>query len=237
MALNKRYGNWWSSIGGAGLEIQYQNPVIGSASMVVPARRSISVTPTAASAPSTAGSAMSSVRVPAFSSRPPATPATGGSAISIPPAIDRRRDAVEQGPGARLKGEIWGGYMNQVQRRHHGHRFELDLRLGSCRGRHRQVTAVFEGRREAKEAALGLATLPDGSLGASATTCSPRTGRLRERHRIGNRRTARFPPAQNVVVGVGATYLKTTIRASWRSAASIGASARSPRSDFSPRRT
>ena len=32
MALNKRNGNWWSSLGGAGLEIQYQNAVIGSGS-------------------------------------------------------------------------------------------------------------------------------------------------------------------------------------------------------------
>ncbi len=30
LALNRRYGNWWSSVGGAGLEINYQNATIGS---------------------------------------------------------------------------------------------------------------------------------------------------------------------------------------------------------------
>ncbi len=51
IALNKRYGNWWTSLGGAGLEINYQNATIGTRQRRSPrARRWTSVMPTAASA-------------------------------------------------------------------------------------------------------------------------------------------------------------------------------------------
>jgi hypothetical protein len=32
VALNKRNGNWWASLGGAGLEVEYQDPLISSGS-------------------------------------------------------------------------------------------------------------------------------------------------------------------------------------------------------------
>jgi hypothetical protein len=36
VALNKRYGNWWTSVGAAGMEINYQNATIGGASPFPP---------------------------------------------------------------------------------------------------------------------------------------------------------------------------------------------------------
>lgn len=70
------------------------------------------------------------------------------------------------------------------------------------------VTAVFEGRREAKEAALGLATLMDGSLGASAPTCLADAAVCVSdiELEIGGRLDFHVTPS--VVIGGGATYLE-----------------------------
>jgi hypothetical protein len=173
IALNKRYGNWWSSVGGAGLEIEYQNPLIGGASTV------------GAGTPVDLGYADGGIGVVNGRLGYVIAPRTS---VFVEAAGNTRNWGVgyfdstgyravggllfEQGPGARLKGEIWGGYMNQV---YNGatmatvSSWTYGLSLAAVVTDN--VTAVFEGRREAKEAALGLATLTDGSLGASAPTC------------------------------------------------------------------
>ncbi len=78
----------------------------------------------------------------------------------------------EQGPGARFKGEAWAGYMDQ---RYSGITLQnvasWTFGLSMAAMVTDEVTAVFEGHREAKEAALGLAALSSGALGATAPTC------------------------------------------------------------------
>lgn len=210
VALNKRNGNWWSSIGGAGLEIQYQNPVIGSASSF------------GAGTPVNLGYADGGVGI-----------VNGRLGYVIAPhtsifveAAGNMRDwdvsyfdsagyrlvagmLFEQGPGARLKGEFWGGYMNQ---NYNGATMAAvsswTYGLGLSALLTDNVTAVFEGRREAKEAALGLAALPDGSLGADAPTCTADIAVCVSdvESEIGGRLDVHIAP--NVVVGAGGTYLE-----------------------------
>ena len=208
VALNKRYGNWWSSIGGAGLEIEYQNALIGSGSTiavgtpvdfsyadggigVVNGRLGYAIAP------------LTSVFVEAAGN-------TRDWRVSYFDSTGYRVDAgmlFEQGPGARLKGEAWLGYMKQeysgaTMAAISGWTFGLGLAAIVADN----ITAVFEGRREAKEAALGLAFLPDGALGASATTCTADAAVCVSdiESEIGGRLDYRI--LQNVVFGVGATY-------------------------------
>ena len=115
----------------------------------------------------------------------------------------------EQGPGAQLKGEFWGGYMNQ---NYNGATMATvsswTYGLGLSALLSDNVTAVFEGRREAKEAALGLAALPDGSLGADAPTCTADVAVCVSdiESEIGGRLDVHIAP--NVVIGAGGTYLE-----------------------------
>ncbi|HWC90391.1 MAG TPA: outer membrane beta-barrel protein, partial [Pirellulales bacterium] len=114
----------------------------------------------------------------------------------------------EQGPGARLKGEAWFGYMNQV---YTGATMATvsswTYGLGLAAVLTDNLTAVVEGRREAKEAALGLAALP-GALGASAPTCIADAAVCVSdiESEIGGRLDFRVAPS--VIVGGGATYLE-----------------------------
>jgi putative beta-barrel porin BBP2 len=113
----------------------------------------------------------------------------------------------EQGPGARLKGEVWGGYMGQnysgiTMQNVSSWTFGLNMAVLVTD----DVTAVFEGRREAKEAALGLAALSSGALGATATTCVADAAVCVSdiESEIGGRLDYRI--LRNVVVGGGVTY-------------------------------
>lgn len=210
VALNKRYGNWWSSIGGAGLEIQYQNAVIGSASTLGAG------TPVdfgyADGGIGTVNGRLGYVIAPRTSVFIEAAGNTRNWGVGYFDSTGYRTVAgmlFEQGPGARLKGEVWGGYINQV---YNGatmatvSSWTYGLSLAAVVTD--DVTAVFEGRREAKEAALGLATLTDGSLGASATTCLADAAVCVSdiESEIGGRLD--FHVAPSVVVGGGATYLE-----------------------------
>ncbi len=179
IALNKRYGNWWSSIGGAGLEIEYQNPIIGAIGGVntftgVPVDLSY-----ADGGIANAHGRLGYVVSPLTSVFVEAAGNTRDWRVGYFDSNGYRIDAgllLEQGPGARLKGEIWGGYMGQ---QYNGatmssvSSFTYGIDLAAIVADN--VTAVVQGSREAKEAALGLAFISGvtgvGALGASAPTC------------------------------------------------------------------
>ncbi|HTZ02038.1 MAG TPA: outer membrane beta-barrel protein [Xanthobacteraceae bacterium] len=210
VALNKRNGNWWSSIGGAGLEIQYQNPAIGGAGAAL------------AGTPIDLGYADGGIGIvnarlgyvvaPRTSVFVEAAGNTRDWDVSYFNSTGYRLVAgmlFEQGPGARLKGEVWGGYMNQS---YNGTTMagvsSWTYGLGLAALLTDNVTAVFEGRREAKEAALGLAVLPDGALGADAPTCTADVAVCVSdvESEIGGRVDVHIAP--NVVVGAGGSYLE-----------------------------
>jgi hypothetical protein len=210
VALNKRNGNWWSSLGGAGLEIQYQNAVIGSGS-TLGAGTPVEFNYADGGIGSVNGR-LGYVFMPQTSVFVEAAGNSRDWQVSYFNSTGYRVDAgmlFEQGPNAHLKGEIWGGYMNQVyngvtMKTVSSWTFGLNMAVAVAD----DVTAVFEGRREAKESALGLAALPDGALGASATTCTADVAVCVSdiEAEIGGRLD--FRVTQNVVVGAGATYLE-----------------------------
>jgi Putative beta-barrel porin 2 len=178
VALNKRYGNWWSSLGAAGLEINYQNPTIGGFSPIGPSafggdtvslsyadgfigtsngRLGYVIRPQTSVFLEVAGN-MRNWQVDYFNS----------SGVRVVAGM-----LFEAGPGARLKGEFWGGYMNQ---QYNGVTMQgissWTYGIGLTGIITDTLSAVIEGRREAKEAALGLAMLTPSELGATAPTCT-----------------------------------------------------------------
>jgi hypothetical protein len=210
IALNKRYGNWWSSVGGAGMEIQYQNPTIGN--FGAPGSGTVVDLGYA-----DGGIGASNVRVgyvvaPLTSVFAEAAVNTRNWGVGYFDSTGYRVVAgllFEQGTNARLKGEIWAGYMAQ---NYSGTTMSnvstWTYGLGLAALVTDDVTAVFEGRREGKEAALGLAALPSGALGASSATCSADLAVCVSdiESEIGGRLDYRIMP--KVVVGGGVTYLE-----------------------------
>ena len=210
IALNKRYGNWWSSVGAAGLEIQYQNATIGTGS--------------AAGAGTVVDFGFADGGIGAANARLGYVVAPLTS-VFVEAAANLRNWNVgyfdstgyrvvggmlfEQGQGARLKGEVWAGYMSQA---YSGITMQnvstWTYGLGLAAVIIDNVTAVFEGRREAKESALGLAALPSGALGASTATCSADIAVCVSdiESEIGGRIDYLIMP--KVVVGGGVTYLE-----------------------------
>lgn len=173
LAVNKRYGNWWTSLGAAGMEVQYQNPTIGSGSPLVGSTVDLSY----ADGEIGAGNArVGYVIMPLTSLFVEAAGNTRDWGVGYFNSTGYRVVAgvlFEQGPGARLKGEAWGGYMAQqysgvTMQNVSTWTYGVSLTAVVTNN----VSAVVEGRREAKEAALGLAALPSGALGVSASTCT-----------------------------------------------------------------
>lgn len=224
IALNKRYGNWWSSIGAAGLEIQYQDPTIGSFSGITPAVPVGTLVDLgyADGAIGTVNGRLGYVVRPLTSVFVEAAGNTRDWHVSYFDSDGYRLDAgvlFEQGPGARLKGEFWGGYMGQT---YNGVTMQsisswtYGVNLAAVVADN--LTAVVQGSREAKEAALGLAytsgTLGMGPLGASAATCTadgtnPTNAAVcvsTIESLIGGRLD--YQVVRNVVVGGGVTYLQ-----------------------------
>jgi opacity protein-like surface antigen len=212
IALNKRYGNWWTSIGGAGLEIQYQNPTIGGGTALAGTPVQLSY---ADGGIGVVNGRLGYVVMPLTSVFVEVAGNTRDWQVSYFNSTGSRVDAgmlFEQGPGARLKGEFWLGYMNQnysgaTMQRISSWAYGLGLAAIVTDN----VTAVLEGRREAKEAALGLAFLgaPFASpLGANTTTCNADAAVCVStiESEIGGRLDYRILP--NVVVGGGVTYLE-----------------------------
>lgn len=210
VALNKRYGNWWSSLGLAGLEINYQNPSIGGTSPLAGSSVNLNY----------GDGAITAINGRIGYVVMPLTSVFGEAAVNARDWGVNYFDSTgyrlvggmlfEQGPGARLKGEIWGGYMAQ---QYNGITLQQvsswTYGIGLNAVVADNVTAVIEGRREAKEAALGLAILPDGSLGASTATCMTIGGAVcvsTIESEIGGRLDYHIQP--KVVVGAGVTYLE-----------------------------
>jgi Putative beta-barrel porin 2 len=210
IALNKRYGNWWSSIGGAGMEIQYQNATIGNFGAV--GAGTVVDLGYADGGIGAANARLGYVVAPLTS-------------VFVEAAANAREWGVgyfdstgyrlvvgllfEQGANGRLKGEAWAGYMSQAYggtTMQNISTWTYGLSLVALVTD--DVTAVFEGRREAKEAALGLAVLPSGALGASQATCVADLAVCVSdvESEIGGRLDYRI--ILKVVVGGGVTYLE-----------------------------
>jgi hypothetical protein len=215
IALNNRNGNWWSSLGAAGLEVNYQNAVIGGTS---PATGSLVDFSYADGVIGSANARLGYVILPLTSVFVEVAGNTRDWHVSYFNSEGYRVVGgmlFEQGPGARLKGEFWGGYMDQTYNGlSMGKISNWTYGLGLAALLNDQATLVLEGRREAKEAALGLATLMPGELGASAVTCTadaigavnPAVCVSTLETELGARLDYRI--LRNVVVGGGVTYLR-----------------------------
>jgi opacity protein-like surface antigen len=206
-ALNKRYSQWWTSLGIAGLGINYRNADLPGSAVdfsyadgaigVVNARLGYAFMP------------LTSIFIEAAANtRDWEVSAFDSNGYRLVGGV-----LLEQGPGARIKGELWGGYMNQ---QYAGASFQnvstwtygagLAFLLAD------NLTVVMEGKREAKEAALTLGTTAPGVLGANATVCAPISGTAACVSDIettaGGRLDLRLLP--DVVVSGGATFLQDT---------------------------
>ncbi len=208
IALNKRWGNWWGSIGGAGLEVQYQDPTISNLFGTTPVDLSY-----ADGGIGAVNARVGYVIMPLTSVFAEVAGNTRNWGVGYFNSTGYRVVGgmlFEQGPGAVLKGEIWAGYMNQE---YNGLTMQSvsswTYGLGLSAALTDKLTAVFEGRREAKEAALSLAALPSGAIGASDITCATLGGAVcvsAVETQAGARLDYRILP--NVVVGGGVTYLQ-----------------------------
>jgi hypothetical protein len=214
VALNKRYGNWWSSTGVAGLEINYQNATIATAGP-------LGTSPFGGDTVNLnyADGAIGTANVRVGYVVAPLTSVFGEAAVNTRDWGVGYFDSngyrlvmgmlFEQGPGARIKGEFWAGYMDQ---QYSGLTMQ---RISTWTGGLNMtgvittdLSAVVEGRREAKEAALGLALLTPTELGASGATCAAAIAVCVSNieSEVGARLDYRVLP--RVVISGGVTYLE-----------------------------
>jgi Putative beta-barrel porin 2 len=203
VALNKRYDRWWTSVGVAGLGINYQNATIpGSIVDFGYANGGIGV----------ANGRVGYVIMPLTSAFVEAAGNTRDWGVS---AFDSRGYRLvggllfESGPNARFKGEVWAGYMNQ---QYNGVSFQnvssWTYGAGLVFLFTDKLTAIVEGKREAKEAALSLATIAPGIVGATSAVCAITPGAACAsaiETTVGGRLEYRILP--KVAIGGGATYL------------------------------
>lgn len=181
-AINRRYGNWWTSIGGANLWIDTDTPTILGTAVpqtyrdgeigVVNGRLGFVVAPLT--------SIFTEV---AFNRRNFDVDVFDSDGYRVVGGM-----LLEEGPGARMKGEIYAGYMRQE---YEGISF-LDVSTWTAGGAlgfilTPQLTATVMGRREAKESALNGGVSVVESL-------------------VGGRLDYAILP--NVVIGGGVTYLE-----------------------------
>ena len=215
-ALNKRYGNWWTSLGVAGLEVNYQNPTIGSIFGVSPFSGDTVSLAYADGGIGAANGRLGYVVMPLTSVFVEAAGNTRDWGVSFLDSNGFRVDAgmlFEQGPGARLKGEFWAGYMNQA---YNGSTMQTistwtyGANLSAIITD--DLTAVVYGRREPKEAVLALATLSGApgmaTLGATNATCAADASAC-----VSNIETEAdfrldYRILPKVVIGAGMTYLE-----------------------------
>jgi hypothetical protein len=203
VALNKRYDRWWTSVGIAGLGIQYQNPSIPGAIVdlsfadgaigVANGRVGYVIAPLTSVFVEAAGNTRD-WQVNAFNS-------TGYRLVG--------GMLFENGPTARVRGEVWAGYMNQD---YSGVSFKnissWTYGAGLVFGFTDTLTGTVEGKREAKESALSLAVLSPGLDGVSTLLCSIAPGAScvsSIQTSVGGRLEYRILP--KVAVGAGATYV------------------------------
>ena len=186
-AINKRFDRVWTSIGAAGAWIHFEDPTLAGTTISqayrngqivrVPGRLGYVVAPLTSVFVEVAGN-WRDFDVSSFDSR--GYRVVGGVLL-------------EPGPGSRVKGEIFGGYMRQD---YNGVGFHTvsTWTYGAAMAFlvTRNVTAVFEGRREAKEASLSGGVLTGDGVSVIETVASGR---------------ADVTIMPNVVVGAGTSYL------------------------------
>lgn len=185
-ALNKRFDRWWTSIGAAGTWSQYETPTIGGVPQfisyrngvvsVVSGRVGYVVAPLTSIFVEGAGNRRD------FQSNP--FDSTGYRVVA--------GILLEQGPGARVKGEAYGGYMYQ---NYSGIGFQTvsTFTYGGALAWliAPQWTAVVSGRRNALESAYFTV----GPIGSSVVESE-----------VGGRIDYQILP--NLVIGAGATWLQ-----------------------------
>lgn len=203
LIYNKRFDSWWTSLGVNGTLIKFDNPSIGGIATVdlsyadgnveaVNARVGHVVAPQT----SVFGEVVANKRnfqVDAFGSQ--GYRAVGGVLL-------------EPGPGSRVRGEAWAGYMNQD---YNGPSFKTvsTFTYGGAvaLAMTDQLTLSVEGRRDAKEAALSLGVQNPTTVGVTDTICALATAACVSaiQSTIGGRFDYRIMP--NLVVGGGAIYI------------------------------
>jgi hypothetical protein len=204
VALNKRYDRWWTSVGLAGLGINYENPTIpGNLVSLSYADGGIAVL----------NGRVGYVISPLTSIFVEAAGNTRDWGVSAFDSTGYRLVGgvlFDNGPNARIKGEAWAGYMNQ---QYNGVSFQdissWTYGAGLTFGFTDKLTGVIEGKREAKEAALSLAALAPGVIGASNAVCAVTPGASCVsdiESSIGGRLEYRILP--KVAIGGGVTFLE-----------------------------
>jgi len=193
--LNKRAGQWWTSTGAAGLIVQYDAPTIGGIPVDQSYRNGHVIVGTGRLGYVVAP--LTSVFVEGQGNR-------RDFLVNNFDSQGYRAVAgilLEAGPGAVFKGEVFAGYMGQD---YQGVTFQTvstwtyGIALAWLVAPN--VTAVFEGRREAKESALLPLVVPAACVTVTVTCGSSLIETL-----IGAR--VDYMIVQNLVIGVGATYL------------------------------
>jgi hypothetical protein len=201
LALNKRFDRWWTSVGVAGSAVAYKDPTIGELNIdlsyaegvisVVNGRLGYVVAPQTSVFVEAAGNRRD-WKVGIFDSTGYRT--VGGVLF-------------EQGPNARIKGEVWAGYMSQA---YSGISFQnvSSWTYGASLAFlfTDQLTGTIEGRREAKESALSLGVIGPTTIGANATVCSLGASCVSAiQSSVSGRLDYRLLP--NLVVGAGASFV------------------------------
>lgn len=203
LALNKRFDRWWTSVGIAGSAVAYQDPQIGDLNIDLGYADGVI---------SVANGRLGYVIAPQTSVFVEAAGHRRDWRAGIFDSTGYRTVAgmlFEQGPNARLKGEVWAGYMNQA---YNGSSFETvaSWTYGASLAFlfTDQLTGTIEGRREAKEAALSLGLIGPTTIGANATACAPGGGATcvsAIQSSVSGRLDYKLLP--NLVIGAGASFV------------------------------
>ena len=187
-AINKRFGRVWTSLGAAAAWIHFQDPTLAGVPISqayrngnivrVPARIGYVVAPLTSVFVEVSGNRRD-FDVDSFDSR--GWRAVGGALF-------------EPGPGARVRGEIFAGYMNQD---YSGFGFQTvsTWTFGGALAFlvAQNVTAVLEGRRDAKEASLSGGVVAGDGVSVIETLVAAR---------------ADVTVMPNVVLGAGVAYVE-----------------------------
>ena len=166
IALNKRFDRWWTSVGLAGSAVQYKDPSVGGVDIDLSYAEGVIAV---------ANGRLGYVLAPQTSVFVEAAGNTRDWKVSVFDSTGYRAVGgvlFEQGPNARIKGEVWAGFMNQT---YNGASFETvqSWTYGASMAYlfTDQLTGTLEGRREAKEAALSLGVIGPTTIGANAAVC------------------------------------------------------------------
>jgi hypothetical protein len=190
-AINQRYGRFWTSVGAAGALVQFNNGTIAGTAISqdyrngaiasIPVRLGYVVAPLTSVFVEASGNHRD-FRVNAFDST--GYRVVGGALF-------------EPGPGSRIKGEIFGGYMNQT---YTGIGFQnvSTFTYGSTLAflLMPTLTATLEGRRDAREASLSggqFVGLPGDGVSVVESVVAGRMD---------------WAVQPNLVLGVGVAYLQ-----------------------------